>query len=398
MKAKDHKSVGEKMGECIQAYLEREGRRDSEEELRKYIEKKWSKAAGKDGDVLSLSDDLAASLWYAKDYTKTKGVKKGKVVELEANIVYNGDYVATNALWIPKKYNAKESYPLIFCLPDVGEDPEKHLNEQWVLPALRDGAILVALDLPDKTDNWGTLGVKGETDEAGGVAILMTVFAVMRDSYAIDFDRIYIAGRGAGVAAAMQIAETAPDRFAGVIGRAGDAAEMAPTNMNNLPCYFAGAGGNATAFADASKEAEYVESTVNPGGTLDDIWAWMAETTRNANPETIQLVPGKPSRKAYWLELPSAEYLDDASLTATVNREANTITIDATGVQSVTIYFNDSLVNLDEKVKVVINGAVHEDLIPRNFYSMMEQIYRGRSDSGKLYTAFKVYDVPASSN
>ncbi|MFT7486187.1 MAG: hypothetical protein ACI9F9_002042 [Candidatus Paceibacteria bacterium] len=397
MKPGDHKKVGEKMGQCIEAYLARDGRRDTEEELRSYIEKKWAKAAGKDREALALSDDLAAALWYAKDYSKTKGVRKGKIEDLSVPVTYNGEYVAKNAIWIPKKYDPKKvKYPLIFCIPDADEKPEAHLNDHWALAGMRDNALLVALDMPEGTDHWGGLGEKNNADQAGGYAILLTTFGILSEGYAIDYDKIFIAGRGAGVAAAMQIAEKSPDRFAGIIGRTGDAAEMGPTNLSNMACYFAGAGPNATAYAEAAKEAEYAESTVNPAGNTEDIWTWIGGVSRMSNPETVRVVPGKPSTKAYWIEAGRKEYADGDSLVASINRAANTITIESIGVESVTLFFNDTLVDMDKKVKVIINGAVHEDEIPRNFYSMMEQIYRGRSDSGKLYTAFKAYDVPST--
>ena len=56
---------------------------------------------------------------------------------------------------------------------------------------------------------------------------------------------------------------------------------------------------------------------------------------------------------------------------------------------------DDILVDLEKPVKVICNGIEHENKIPRNFNATMEQIYRGRSDPGKLYTAFKQYDIPA---
>ena len=56
-----------------------------------------------------------------------------------------------------------------------------------------------------------------------GVATALILFRTIYEEWAIDFDQVYLAGRGAGVEAALSIAGKFPERFAGVIGRAGDA-------------------------------------------------------------------------------------------------------------------------------------------------------------------------------
>lgn len=406
MKEADHKKVGELMGACIEAFLAREGRREAEEELSDTIKKKWSKNA-KPRDPMALSDDLAASLWYAIDYTKVKGIKKGKIEDLPVTVDYyylkdkdadgGKDYVATSAIWTPKKYTPKSKYPLLLCIPDPDEKPEAHLNDHWMHSELRDSVILVAVDMPDGIKHWGGLGEAGSHDNAGGAGVLLATFAEVRDNFAIDFDQVFLAGRGAGVAAAMNIANLFPDRFCAIIGRTGDAAEVAPENLSNLPCFFAGGGKLANDFSALGEGDNRAERVFKPDGKVEDIWAWMQTVRRRSNPEEVSLVPGVPfPYKAYWTEVPAGEYTSTAKLSARADRASNTITIKATGIESVTVFLNDTLVDLDKPVKVICNGASHEDKIPRNFNSMMEQIYKGRSDPGRLYTAWKVYDIPAA--
>ena len=94
--------------------------------------------------------------------------------------------------------------------------------------------------------------------------------------------------------------------------------------------------------------------------------------------------------------MPAKEYAEGAKISATADRASNTITVDATGIDSCTIYFNDGLMDLEQPVKVICNGTVNEDMIPRNFNSMMQLIYKVRSDPGRVYTAWKAYDIPAT--
>ena len=86
---------------------------------------------------------------------------------------------------------------------------------------------------------------------------------------------------------------------------------------------------------------------------------------------------------------------DRERLTAKADRSSNTIDIQAEGITRVTLYLNDVLVDLDRNVKVIVNGVEHEQRISRNFNTMMEQIYRGRSDPSRIYTASRDYDIPA---
>lgn len=397
LKNSEHKKVGGLIGDCIEAYVNREGRRDAEEALSTAIKKKWTKAA-QGRDPLALSDDLAASLWYSIDYKKVKGIKKGKIVDLEVPVAFFGDdYVATSAVWTPKKYDTKKKYPLVLCIPEPEEKPEAHLNDHWADGSLRDNAILVALDMPEDPALWGELGEAGNAAKAGGVGILLATFAKVRDNYAVDFDRIFLAGRGPGVGAAMQIASLSPDRFCGIIGRTGDAADLGPDNLSNLPCYFAGGGKISSDFAERTTGEDQAERVLEPEGKLADVWAWMQGVSRRSIPDVVHLVPGSPfPNKAYWLEVPAKEYAEGAKISATADRASNTITIEATGIDSCTIYFNDGLMDLEQPVKVICNGTVNEDMIPRNFNSMMQLIYKVRSDPGRVYTAWKEYDIPAT--
>ncbi len=397
MKASDHQKLGKQIGECIEAYIARGGRREAEADLRKTLEKKWNKKA-ESGDALALTEDLEAALFYSRNYSKAKGVKKGKVAEFEIPVPFYGDkFETTYALWAPSKYNARTGpYPLVFCIPDADEKPKEHLTEKWADGELRKTCILVAPQMPEKLENWSGLGKSKDPENPGGYGLLLTVFADVRDRYAIDFDKIFIAGRGVGVAAAMEIANSSADRFAGVIGRTGDAAEISPDNLSNLPCFFAGGGQKATSFAEQAKELGYVEPTLMPDAKEADILAWIKQTSRRSHPEAVVLRAGAPMpNKAYWLEIPAHDGQSLARITARADRATNTINIESEGITTVTIFYNDILVDLEKPVKVICNGIEHENKIPRNFNATMEQIYRGRSDPGKLYTAFKQYDIPA---
>jgi hypothetical protein len=391
LKETDHKKVGKEIAACIEAKNESKGQLKAEEKLRESIQK-WSKKKPIKGkDPLFATSDLAASLWHAKEYDRKK-VTKGKV---DTRTVENPPfgYDIEYCVWAPSKYRAKSGpYPLVLCLPDAGQRPFDHLTEDWVSGDLRAAVVLAAISMPEDVSAWTEVGGSGSP---GGYANLMMTFKEVTERYAVDFDKIFIAGKGAGVAAALELAQFAPDRFAGVIGFAGDAGDTGHENFRNLPVYFAGGGQKASAFSDAMAEAGFAEAVVNPGGNEDDIFAWISATARDSNPAEVSLTPRLPSpNKAYWLEVPKTEEIEGRTIHAKIDRATNEITIVAKHVSSVTLYLNDELIDMDLPVTVVCNGVTNKDVIPRNFTTMMRLIYSSRNDAGRFYTATRAYDVP----
>jgi hypothetical protein len=214
----------------------------------------------------------------------------------------------------------------------------------------------------------------------------------LRETYAVDADRVYLVGRGPGVAAAMSLASRYPHLFAGVVGQAGDVGEVEWQNFRNLPTFLQGGGAEATAFFQAI-DAEYKNCTEKADVEPAEIWAWMQQNPRVSNPTVVTLKPGSPiPNKAYWIEIPPTD-ASDVTIKAVADRATNTITVTGTGVEAITIYFNDLLVDLDKPVNVILNGREQEALIRRSVDEMLALIVRGTSDSGKIYVARRVYDI-----
>ncbi|HEV8113242.1 MAG TPA: PHB depolymerase family esterase [Planctomycetota bacterium] len=341
-------------------------------------------------DPLSLTTDLGKALWQSINYDTAKNVKKGKVSDVKFK---DSDFDLTYATWAPPKYEPKKAYPLILCIPDKGEKPTEHLTEKWIGQEIRENVVLAAVPMPDDVAQWSDPGSKERG--WGGAANLYTVFREVSLTYGTDFDRVYIAGRGVGVQAALAIAARSPDRFAGVIGRSGDVGDTPPENFHNLPTFFAGAGAGATAFGEKATKAGNDNCTIKPEGTEDDIWSWMKDHPRIAYPAQVVLLPGTPNpSKAYWLGVKPWDGQGTAIVKGSIDRATNAITIDGEGVTGIYLCLNDVLVDLDKPVKVVCNGAEHLEVIPRNLGTFLDYAMN-RSDPGKICVATREFDLPA---
>lgn len=399
LRDREHETLGKLLATCIESLSNQKvDRVAAQAALREEFEKLEKRRSGGTGErpMLALTEDLGRALWLAQGYAGQR-VRAGSVEAVETTSPFRNK--VQYAVSVPGGYNPRrgDSYPLLILLPDVptpGQPvgPQQFLTDNWVDPELRKAALLVALSMPPKVEAWALLGEEGVP---GGVASVLTVLLEVTRKYAVDFDRIYLVGHGAGVEAAMRIGAMFPDRFAGVVGRRGDAAEIAPGNFKNLPTLLTGAGARATAFEEASKAAGQENVTLAASASEGDVWKWIQDHPRRANPGEVVLVPGSPfPNKAYWVEVPASEGGAEVRIQALADRATNTVRLQTKGVSEVTLFFNDDILDLDRPIQVISNGKEHpQEVVPRNFNTFLALVYGGRNDPGKLYVASKRYDV-----
>ncbi len=388
LKDSDLKKLGTSFADYIQAKLDEKKVSEAREEVFSAMDKLERKLAKTPaaGDILASPGDLGRAMWLSYDYAR-KRPKRGKIAD-EAFIgsIFSKAAPLNYAVWAPTKYSATGGpYPLVICIPDEGERPADHLRDNWTEASIQENVILACPTMPENASDWG---------QRGGIGRVIVLMRAIYEEYGIDFNRIYLAGRGLGVQTALGIASKFPDRFAGVIGRTGDAGDTPADNFSNLPTYFAGGGAKATAFEESANNLGYSNCTVQADGLTADVWNWMQTTTRNAYPSSVTLVPGSPfPKRAYWLEVPPSEG-SSSRIHAEVDRSTNTVTVEGTGVTEFTLHFNDSLLDLNQPIRVVANGQAHEDVIPRSRLVVLASIFSGSCDPGRVFVNAKSYHLP----
>lgn len=394
LKPGEHDALGKQLTAFIEATRKSSGIDKARENVVEELDKLKKKLKR---DPLSLTADLGKALWASYDYDKKSTQLRARGAVKDVTFPRSEDdpkNTLTYALWAPAKYDAKKAYPLVLMVPETGKKPSEHISEKWVDAELRDNAILVAVTMPADVASWTELG---SGDKEGGLSNVLLTFNDVRRNLAIDFDRVYVAGWGEGVRTAAVLGSRFPDRFAGIIGRAGDPPEdVVVENFRNLPTFFAGAGKGATTFKEKADSFKYDNVTIKPEGKESDIWAWIKDHPRIANPSEVVLAPGgQLGNRAYWVQVQAFEKSGVAYIKATIDRGTNTITVDGEGPTSLTILFNDQLVDLEKEVKVVCNGTTHLGTIPRNLNQTLGLITNSLSDPGRIYVAMKEFDLPA---
>ena len=363
----------------------------AKDELVKALEKIGKKKAPKEADslnaALGLTADLGKAVFYSGEY---KVIGKGGKVTTETTENKDKAQQRQYALSLPTSYKSTGGpVPLIVFIPGL-EDGKvapaaEFFTKYWPEPEVRDNAIMVAVTMPADPAKWA--------GQDGIYAVMYTLGDVFKN-YTVDRDRVYIVGRAEGVPLAVLLGSMYPQRFAGIVGNAGDAGEASHLNFQNLPTYFQGAGAQATAFEAKIKEAGYNNCTVKSDATTADIWSWMKANPRISNPAKVTLSPGSPTpSKAYWIEIAPTEGLKGV-ITGEADRSTNTITIKATSVRQVTVYLNDVLVDLSKPITVVLNGREQKLQVRRSLDDMLIML-SSKSDAGMLYVVKHDFDLPS---
>jgi hypothetical protein len=285
---------------------------------------------------------------------------------------------------LPKGYApAKTRYPLILTIPDIDEEPAQHLRAQWTSSAILDAAILVSPAMPSKREDWARVAVNGRP---GGLAHVLTAARVASERFAVDFDRVFVVGRGKSVPVALAAGNTTPQRFAGVAGRAGDADDLGPENFVTLPILLLNSGAKGAELESKAKAAGIDTITRQAGGGETELWNWMLSHPRRSTPERVAVVPGDPfPTRVAWLQIaPSAS---DARATAWIEREKNTIHLESQGVHKATVFLHDGLLDLQRPVRFVCNGIEQTATLQRSLTTALELLQDGTSDPACVYVA-----------
>jgi hypothetical protein len=390
----DHKKMGRALNKFFGEKTSEKEREKARAELLADLEKFGKKRGLKDPEeavqaALASHADLGKALSYSGD---AKNVRGGKAAAMKVEF---GGESFEYALQLPATYKPSgPALPLVLCIPGMREGkplaPMTFLQDDLQDPALREGAVLAAIGMPEDDLLWTVLNSDGRP---GGLFAAMAVFRDVSSSVTIDYDRVYVVGREQGVPAAMVLGAKYPHLFAGIAGLAGDIGEIAATNFCNLPTFLQG-GANGTKFEEQSKQLAYGNCTIKPDATVADLWSWIGQTTRVANPAKVVLAP-EPLKvyKAYWVGFAPIEGLQ-STVTATADRATNTIKIDSEEVRSMTLYLNDAIADLSKPITFVLNGRNQQQKVARSLDDMLALISRGTSDPGRLFVAQITLDIP----
>jgi hypothetical protein len=340
------------------------------------------KSAG-GGAPLRWSGDLGRALAQARE--RGRGEERpGSVVELEAR---EGVFARSPLAWayrLPRGWKAEAGpWPLILSLPDEGETPAEHIRTRWAESAVRDGAIVIAPRMPAEQAEWTRVSISGR---AGGLCHALTALRLAEVRFAVDPERVFVVGRGKAVPAALAAAEAFPQRFAAVVGHAGDAGASRPENLLTLSVLLVGGGARATALAEAARAAAVETLELRSAASEIELWTWLQAHPRRTWPREVHVLPGDPyPTRVHWLRI--APTAPDARVFARVDDDVNGIAITDSGFSRATLYLSDGMLDLDRPVRVVCNGVGREFAVRRSLSTALDLWSEGTGDDACVYVA-----------
>jgi hypothetical protein len=382
LKENDHKNLGKLVAAFFTAKAEEKGISEAQQKILQQIEAAEKRMKGV--KLLSCVSDLEEVFRIAtEERLKNTLRKRGEVAstKMEAQGIE-----LSFAYSVPKK-PSKTALPLVLIACDEGETPAGHLDTHWSDPLVREGAVLMAVDLGKDTASWGVFGTPSEP---GGTFKLMSALNLIQREFSVDHDRRYLAGSGKGFAAVEVTATSFPHVFAGLIG-VGDVSIADVSVLNNfrsLPSLYLKGGEGAKAIETKLGELGFSNGKVEPEGGVTQAWEWIGSNPRKAHPEEITFTPKSDyARSVYWLSFVGFQVSEGPRVNAKADRATNTITVDAEKIADIVVYLNDELVDMDKPVKIVVNGTTHERTVERNATVMLDTQYAG-GDWGRVFTAY----------
>ncbi|MCA8987468.1 MAG: hypothetical protein KDA78_07500, partial [Planctomycetaceae bacterium] len=311
---------------------------------------------------------------------------------------------------LPVEYDLSRSYPVVLTMHAEGVDPVRELlwwgGNTIAGPAHRRGMIILAPVWP-------------ASQGAGSGAVHDVALEALQDAckrFAIDADRVFLAGHGSGADAAVDLAMSHPSEFAGLIsicGRLNDFAHQYWENCELLPSYFVCGeldGGTINQNAgDWSRMMKYgqdmhIVQYIQRGQEdyreeLPNILDWMELHTRSAPPQELERTTMRAGDNRFdWLEfsgLPST-VLEPQTTSSGRTIPARAMPISGTitggnniylkvGASHVTLWLSPEIVSFEKRLEVRWKGrTMYNDIPERDPRTMLEHLYL-TGDRRRLY-------------
>lgn len=347
------------------------------------------------------------------------GIELGKVVERTSKSDLDGEEFRY-AIQIPADYDASKSWPLLITLHGAGGN-----GTDWIRTWVRTAGvpyILVAPTTPRHT--WAA---------RQGHSYVLTALREMSEKLNIDPDRVYLDGMSMGAGGAFRLAEHYPDRWAAIGPRCNvpdlrqkkdkSYVTMLAENFRMVPVYWVVGAKDEKIPIEMARAAksdleaakgelvyrEYPEGGHEWGLEKDQVVLdWYGKHRRVAYPEEIVWKSyEKIFARAWWVEVTKrteppglitvhldmkgaeSERRTELRPPALVKakRKGNAIDITTEEVQSLRVYLDDAMVDLDKPVTITVNGRKLHDATVRRSMDVLIDEARRRRDSGMTFSA-----------
>lgn len=328
--------------------------------------------------------------------------------EGESSVLTNAAGRVRYAVTLPPEYSPNRNYPMLVALRAAEWNIEKAAafwgegrdgaGRPAPGPATKDGYIVVAPEYAGSKQT--TYGYTAREH--------LAVLAAIRDAkarFAVDSDRVFLAGHGMGGDATFDIALSHPDLFAGAIpvsGLCGKPIGFYKQNAKTVPFYIINGerdrGAREVNADDLSWMMKHSYDIlwcefVGRGyeyyhEEMADVMAWANRLRRAADPLEIEMKVARTSDdRFYWIKaegIPAAALAGKAMILEGRITPGNTINL-RSGAARYALRLNDSLIDIDKRVKVSTSGRQRfNDFVAPDTAALLDDL-RINGDRQRLY-------------
>jgi len=334
---------------------------------------------------------------------------------LEQNaITADGDTMPLHVelFWNEDEPMPDAGYPVFISMHGGGAFTDIENHEQWEkqftrYPGVR-GLYVCPHSPMDTWDQWHHERVFKLIDTL--VKALM-----LRDD--VDPNRVYLNGYCSGGNGVYQLAPLMADRFAACSATKAIGEGAPIDNLRNLPIDLQWGEHDREALDRPGHNRANVEKLLamqrddpegynfrdvehwRQGRVVNDksTMRWMARYTRDPYPDRVvwrqdgdvRASSNPAQHHLYWLGVDDAYALDGTPdhADARIDRQTNTVRIDAEGYDRLHVYLNDDMLDLDKPVRVVLNGEVVLSRVIERSADVTAEVFERRGDPASVYTA-----------
>ncbi|QDU88882.1 Transglutaminase-like superfamily protein [Pirellulimonas nuda] len=330
-----------------------------------------------------------------------KMIRETRAQEMEAKTLVDGDFT------MPFAYTVFGEKPpggrsLYISMHGGGGTAERVNTQQWKnQQRLYRPAEGVYLAPRAPTDTWN-LWQMPHIDRL--FTRLIEDLIVLED---VDPDRVYVMGYSAGGDGAFQLAPRMADRWAAAAMMAGHPGDASPLGLRNIgfAVYMGGRDGaykrnehaarwkeKLAELRSADPEGYFHKVTIYPekGHWMDGEDAsalpWLAAQTRNPLPEKVVWQQDNITHdRFYWLSIGDQPVKKGATIVAT--RDAQQVSIEADGIDEVTVLLNDEMLDLDKPLRITSGERVLFEGTPERTIAMLSKTLDERGDPRGVFSA-----------
>ncbi|MGO9467438.1 MAG: alpha/beta hydrolase [Isosphaeraceae bacterium] len=316
------------------------------------------------------------------------------------------------AVCLPPEYHPLRSYPALVVLHS-GDGPEKAIDA-WKAEAMRRGYILIA---PQYCLAGQSPDYRYTPSEHAAVELALRD---ARKCYAIDSDRVYVAGQLTGANMAWDYGLAHPDLFAGVVVISGFPAKYVPRYLphhEHLPLLVVlgdlAPASNEVVFNSYVKPlilktwdvtyAEYLRRGLEEfPEEIPSAFDWMDRRRREAFPRAFEVVSARTGDDRFYgvvirefgpgrVTAPEAvdilgQNLNPATIKMKSSKLSNLIMLDIKGIKRLDVWLSPKMIDFKRKPEIRINGRslLRQTKVKPDVESMLEDL-RLRGDRQQIY-------------